>query len=290
MHYKEYKSILSNKNGINIYRGCTHGCIYCDSRSTCYQMNHPFTDIEIKKDSYKILDYELSKKRKPVMVGTGSMTDPYLHLEKELEYTKRCLEVIHKHHCGVSIQTKSDLILRDIELLNKINKDSKCVVEITLTTSDDNLCKIIEPNVCETSKRVEILKKCNELGIRTVVWLCPFLPYINDTKENILKLLDICSENNVYGILFFGVGLTLREGNREYFYKKLDQYFPGLKEIYIKQYGLSYEVLSPNNNYLSKLFHIECEKRGILHDNDKIFKYLREYPHKYTQLSLFNIE
>ena len=111
-----------------------------------------------------------------------------------------------------------------------------------------------------------------------------------NTKENILKLLDICSENNVYGILFFGVGLTLREGNREYFYKKLDQYFPGLKEIYIKQYGLSYEILSPNNNYLSNLFHIECEKRGILHDNDKIFKYLREYPHKYTQLSLFNIE
>ena len=236
MFYRKYKSILSLQNGMNIYRGCTHGCIYCDSRSACYQIDHEFSDIEVKEDAPNQLDRKLQSKRKPCMIGTGSMTDPYNHVEMEIEYTRKCLEVIYKHHCGVAIQTKSDLILRDIDLLDKINKDSKAVVQITLTTADDNLCKIIEPNVCPTSKRVEILKKCNELGIPTIVWLCPFLPFINDTKENVDRLMDICIENNVKGIIFFGIGLTLREGNREYFYKCLDKDFKGLKEKYTKYY------------------------------------------------------
>ena len=184
---------------MNIYRGCTHGCIYCDSRSKCYQINHDFADIEVKEDAPSQLDKELFMKRKPCMIGTGSMTDPYNHVEKEIEYTRKCLEVILKHHCGVAIQTKSDLIIRDIDLINEINKDSKAVVEITLTTANDELCKRIEPNVCPTSKRVEVLRKCKELGIPTVVWLCPFLPFINDNEENInrltvLKLLGLNME------------------------------------------------------------------------------------------------
>lgn len=287
MHFKKYKRILSPQNGMNIYRGCTHGCIYCDARSNCYQMDHSFTDIEVKTNADIMLDDELSKKRKPCMIGTGAMTDPYNHYEKELLYTRKCLEVILKHHCGVAIQTKSDLILRDIDLLDKINQDSKCVVQITLTTADDELCKIIEPNVCLTSKRVEILKKCKELGIPTIVWFSPFLPYINDTKENLLKLLDYCSDNNVYGIIFFGIGLTLREGNREYFYQCLDQYFPRLKEVYIKKYGSKYEVISDDHIELSKLFVDECKKRGIITDNDQLFRYMKTYPKKYEQCSLF---
>lgn len=174
---------------MNIYRGCTHGCIYCDSRSECYQINHEFADIEIKEDAPKLLDIELSNKRKPCMVGTGSMTDPYNHVEKEIQYTRQCLEVILKHHCGVGVLTKSNLILRDLDLLDKINKDSKAVVQTTLTTFDDELCKKIEPNVCPTSRRIEVLKKCQELGIPTVVWLCPFLPFINDTHDNVTNLL-----------------------------------------------------------------------------------------------------
>ncbi len=288
MHYKEYKKILSPQNGMNIYRGCTHGCIYCDTRSKCYQINHEFTDIEVKLNAFKLLDNELSRKKAPCMVGTGSMTDPYLHLDKELQYTRKCLEVILKHHCGLAIQTKSDLILRDMDLLDKINQDSKCVVEITLTTADDNLCKILEPNVCPTSKRVEVLKKCKELGIKTVVWLDPFLPFINDTKENLLKLLDYCSDNNVYGIIFFGIGLTLREGNREYFYQKLDEHFPGLKQAYMRKYGLKYQVMSDQNEELSKLFYEECQKRGIVSDVNMVFEYMRTYPEKYRQLSLFD--
>ncbi len=287
MHFKQYKRILSPQNGMNIYRGCTHGCIYCDARSNCYQINHEFTDIEVKTNADIMLDDELSKKRKPCMIGTGAMTDPYNHYEKELLYTRKCLEVILKHHCGVAIQTKSDLILRDIDLLDKINQDSKCVVQVTLTTADDDLCRIIEPNVCVTSKRVEILKKCKELGIPTIVWFSPFLPYINDTKENLLKLLDYCSDNNVYGIIFFGIGLTLREGNREYFYNALDHHFPRLKEVYIKKYGLSYEVISDDHEALSKLFIAECNKRKIVIGNDQLFRYMKTYPKKYEQCSLF---
>jgi len=288
MHYKEYKSILSANNGMNLYRGCSHGCIYCDSRSKCYQINHLFEDIEIKKDAYIMLDKELSKKKHPVMIGTGSMTDPYLHLETSVRMTRKCLEVIYKHYCGVAVLTKSARILEDIDLIDKINQKAKAVVEVTLTTADDNLCKIIEPNVSVTSERVEILKECKKRNIPTVVWLSPFLPYINDTKENILKLLDYLSENNVYGVVFFGIGLTLRDGNREYFYQKLDEHFPGLKEKYIKEYGNNYIISSPNNNELSKLLISECKKRGIEYNPDKVFEYMRKYPNKYGQLSLFD--
>lgn len=272
---------------MNIYRGCTHGCIYCDSRSKCYQINHEFSDIEIKEDAPHLLDIELSVKRGPCMVGTGSMTDPYNHVENKIEYTRKCLEVILKHRCGVSIITKSDLILRDLNLIEKINKDSKAVVQITLTTADDELCKKIEPNVCPTSKRVEVLKKCQELDIPTIVWLCPFLPFINDTKDNITRLIDTCIEVGVKGVFFFGVGLTLREGNREYFYECLDKDFPGLKEKYIKNFGNSYEVKSPNSEMLSKIVIDKCKQHGIMFSPDEVFSYLREYPHKHEQLSLF---
>lgn len=287
MFYKRYKSILSPSNGMNIFRGCSHGCIYCDSRSDCYQINHAFENIEVKLDAPLMLEQALARKRKPVMVGTGAMTDPYIHLESKLLYTRRCLEVIYKYHCGVSILTKSNRILRDLDILEKINNDTKAVVEMTLTTADDKLCKIIEPNVSVTSERVEVLKACHKRGIPTVVWLCPFLPFINDTEENIMKLLDYCTEAHVYAVIFFGVGLTLRSGNREYFYKKLDEHFPGLKEKYIKTYGDAYEVGSPHATYLGKLVEEECKKKGILFGNNEVFRFLREFPSKTEQLTLF---
>lgn len=287
MFFKKYKSILSPKNRMNIYRGCTHGCIYCDSRSKCYQIDHNFEDIEVKGNAPKQLDEELSRKKKPVMIGTGSMSDPYNPIEKEIEYTKQCLEVILKHHCGVSILTKSNLILRDIDLINKINQDSKAVVQITLTTYDDELCKKIEPNVSLTSQRIEVLKRCKELGIPTVVWLCPFLPFINDNKENINKLMYVCIENDVKGIIYFGIGLTLREGNREYFYQCLDKEFPGLKEKYINMYSNNYVVNSVHNKELTKIIIDRCKEHHIMCDNNEVFKYLAEYPKRYEQGSLF---
>lgn len=228
MHEVKVKGILSSQNGMNIYRGCSHGCIYCDARSTCYQMNHAFEDIEVKVNASELLEQALRKKRKKCMIGTGAMSDPYLHLEKELQLTRRCLELIDEYGYGLSIQTKSDMILRDLDLLKSINRKTKCVVQMTLTTYDDTLCRILEPNVCTTARRIKVLNILKEEGIPTIVWMTPILPFINDTEENIRGLLDECRSAGVYGVLTFGIGVTLRDGDRQYFYQKLDEHFPGM--------------------------------------------------------------
>jgi DNA repair photolyase len=286
MHYREYKTILSPKNGMNIYRGCTHGCIYCDSRSACYRMKHDFEDIEIKTNAPDMLEAELRKKRKKCMISTGAMTDSYMPLVKDIQYTRRCLEVIEKYGFGLSIQTKSDLILRDLDLLKSINEKAKCIVQITLTTFDERICKIIEPHVCTTGKRVEVLKTLRANGIPTVVWFCPLLPFINDTEENLRGILDYCFEAEVFGILNWGIGLTLREGDREYFYAALDRHFPGLKEHYVRKYGNRYEITSDNNTRLMELFYEECNSRGVVCNNEEIFAYLHRFPEKVTQPKL----
>lgn len=289
MHYKEAKNILSAQNGMNIYRGCTHGCIYCDSRSTCYNMEHLFEDVEVKINAPELLESTLRRKRKKCMIGTGSMCDPYIHLEDKLKHTRRCLELIERYGFGLSILTKSDRILRDLDILKKINEKTKCVVQITLTTYDESLCKIIEPNVCTSKARYEVLKTMLDNGIPTVVWLDPILPFINDTEDNIRGILDYCIDAKVYGIICFGIGLTLRDGNRQYFYKKLDEHFPGLREKYHKKYGYSYEITSDNNKSLMTIFYDECRRNNIVCDNRQIFKYLHEFEDKQAgeQLSMF---
>ncbi|MEJ6949484.1 SPL family radical SAM protein [Natronospora cellulosivora (SeqCode)] len=289
MHEVLAKGILSSKNAMNIYRGCTHGCIYCDSRSECYQMRHDFEDVEVKANAPQLLEESLRKKRKKCMIGTGSMSDPYIALEKKLENTRRCLEIIDKYAFGLAIQTKSNLILRDLDLLKSINEKSKCVVQITLTTYDEDLCKKIEPYVSTTKERFEVLKIMRDHGIPTVVWLDPILPFINDTEENIRGILDYCIEAEVKAILCFNMGLTLRKGNREYYYQKLDQLFPGIKEKYISNYGNNYEILSPNNKYLMKIVKDVCIKNNVLIGTGKVFEYLHKYESKndYTQMRLF---
>lgn len=289
MHQVEVKGILSAQNGMNLYRGCTHGCIYCDARSTCYQMKHPFEDIEVKKNAPELLEKTLRSKRKKCMIGTGAMSDPYLHYEEELKLTRRCLELIDSYGFGLAIQTKSDRILRDLDLLKSIHRKAKCVVQITLTTYDDELCKILEPNVCPTSRRAEVLNILRDEGIPTIVWMTPILPFINDTEENIAGLLRICREAKVYGVLTFGIGLTLRDGDRQYFYQQLDKHFPGMKERYIHTYGNAYELPSPNHPYLWQLLKRECKAAGIVCDADKLFAYMHEYEDKTAgeQLTLF---
>lgn len=287
MHETEVKGILSAHNGINIYRGCTHGCIYCDSRSKCYQINHDFEDIDVKINAPELLEAALKKKRKKCMIGTGAMCDPYIHLEDSLKNTRKCLEIVNSYGFGLAIQTKSARILRDIDLLKEINKKTKCVVQITLTTYDEDLCKIIEPNVSTTRERFEVLKVMRDNGIPTVVWLCPILPFINDTEENIRGILDYCIEAKVHGIICFNMGLTLREGNREYFYKKLDKHFKGMKERYIKKYGYSYEVNSDNNERLMEIVREVCKSNNILFGVNECFSYMHEFEEKpqYEQLT-----
>ncbi len=278
MHFVQAKSILSPKNGMNIYRGCSHGCIYCDSRSDCYQMAHDFEDIEVKENAPELLEAALRSKRRRCMIGTGAMCDPYLHEERELKLTRRCLEIIHKYDFGVTLLTKSDLIMRDIDLIEQINRTAKAVVQMTLTTADDELCKRVEPNVCPTSRRLEVLREMNKRKIPTVVWFCPLLPYINDTEENVRTIVEMSADVNVYGILSFGMGMTLRSGDREYFYQQLDKKFPGLKERYMQTFGERYEIASPNGAVLWKLFTDRCDRLGIERSPDRIFDYLNEFP------------
>ena len=287
MHFVKAKGILSNNNGMNIYRGCSHGCIYCDSRSRCYGFTHEFEDIEVKENAAELLELALKSKRKKCMIGTGAMCDPYLHAEERLRLTRRCLELIDKYEYGVAIQTKSTRVLRDIDLLSSINKKAKAVVQMTMTTFDEALCKIIEPNVSTTGERFEALMKFKEAGIPTIVWLSPILPFINDTEENVKGILDYCVRAGVKGIICFGMGVTLREGDREYFYQALDKHFPGIKAEYIRKYGNSYELPSPNNKALMSIFNKICNENGIMSKAEDCFKYLRELPERYVQMSLF---
>ena len=290
MHYREVKAILSPQNGMNLYRGCTYGCIYCDSRSKCYRINHDFEDIEVKEHAAEILENTLKKKRRKGMISTGALTDPYVPIEEELRITRRCLQQIERFEFGLSIQTKSNLILRDIDILEKINKKTKCVVGITLTTFDDELCKILEPGVCTTSERVEVLKELKKHGIPTIVWLAPILPYINDTEDNIKGILDYCVEAGVYGIMHSSMGVTFREGSKEYFYEKLDAHFPGMKLRYMENFEETNEYVSPNAEALMKLLKDCCEANNIVYDKEELLRFMREYNNNTLgeQMSIFD--
>ena len=289
MHYADYKTILSPKNGMNLYRGCSHGCIYCDSRSLCYQMKHDFEDIEVKRDAARILEQQLRRKREPCMISTGSMCDPYIHIEEELQITRQCLKLIERYGFGLTILTKSARILRDLDILSSINRKSKCVVQITLTTFDEDLCRVIEPNVSTTAQRFAVLETMRELGIPTVVWLDPILPFINDSDENLCGIMDYCIRAKVRGIIFFGFGTTMRDGSRDHFYKKLDEHFPGMKRRYIEAFGNNYECLSPNNAHLTEVLHEKCKKHDILYRPDDVFGYLRKFERSEHQLTLFEM-
>lgn len=292
MHFVDAKGILTSSGGyygMNIYRGCTHGCIYCDSRSRCYQFTHPFEDIEVKQNAPELLEKVLKSKRKKCMIGTGEMSDPYMHCEENLSLTRRCLEIILENGFGVAIQTKSDRILRDINLLSEINRSAKCVVQMTLTTADDGLCRILESNVCNTKRRIEVLEEMRKNGIPMIVWFTPILPFINDTENNITVILNECVRVGVKGIIDFGMGMTLREGDREYYYAALDKYFPGMKECYIKRYGNAYELPSPNAKKLTGIFQRICKDNGILSTPDECFRFMQELPDKYPQMSIFDL-
>ena len=293
MHFVNAKGILTGSGGyygMNIYRGCSHGCIYCDSRSRCYQFTHPFEDIEVKRNAPELLEKALKAKRRPCMIGTGSMSDPYMHCEEQLRLTRRCLEIILQYGFGAAVQTKSDRILQDIDLLDAINRKAKCVVQMTLTTWDDTLCRIVEPNVCTARERAAALEKLRDRGIPTMVWLSPILPFINDTEQNIQAILDACVRAKVKGVICFGMGLTLREGDREYYYAALDRHFPGLKQKYAQRYGNAYEIPSPNAGCLMALFRQVCKENGLMYRPEDCFAYLGDFPRRFEQTSQFDAE
>lgn len=286
MRYINAKSILGRYNNVNLYRGCTHGCIYCDSRSTCYQVGE-FENIAVKINALDLLEKELSRKKKKCMINSGSMCDPYIPLEKYLQLTKKMLEMIRDKYFGVSLLTKSNLILRDIDLIEEINKRNQALVCMTITTFDDELCKKIERNVTVTSERFACLEEFAKRGIPIGVWLGPVLPFINDNEENIINIVNKCIEIGVRYIVSFGFGTTKREGSEEYFYKCLDRYFPGIKQKYISTYGKAYECPSLNHDKLWKVFKEMCDAHNIKYDLGEINKILQQNI-KTQQLSLFD--
>ena len=290
MHFFDAKGILSGNDGhwgMNIYRGCSHGCIYCDSRSRCYQFTHPFEDIEVKQNAPELLEAALRSKRKKCMIATGSMSDPYMHCEEKLRLTRKCLEIILRYGFGATLLTKSDRVLLDMDLLEEIHRKTKCVVQMTLTTYDDDLCRIVEPNVCTTRRRIEVLEEMRHRGIPTVVWLTPILPFINDTEDNIRAILAECIRVGVKGIICFDMGLTLREGDREYYYAALDKSFPGMKKRYIQRYANAYALPSPRAKELMGLFWNTCRQHGLLCTPEDCFAYLNVFPEPFEQTSLF---
>jgi DNA repair photolyase len=218
------------------------------------------------------------------MIGTGAMCDPYIPLEEDLRVTRQCLELFERYGFGLAIQTKSNRIMRDVDLLYGINANAKCVVQMTLTTFDEDLCRIIEPGVSATAERVRVLEIMRKAEIPTVVWLIPILPFINDTEENLRGLLDYCAGIGVRGIINFGFGTTMREGSRDYFYRKLDEFFPGMKQKYIETFGNRYECRSPNHSRLWRVYSDICQKHGILYKPGDVFRYLHTFESKQMRM------
>lgn len=280
MHFVEKEDILSTKNTMDVYQGCTNGCIYCNLRGKSKQINHPLEDVEVNSKAPEALETLLRQKTKRAMIGMGVMGDPYTHCEEKLRLTRQCLEIIDEYSFGATIHTKSDMVLRDLDLLRSIHRKSKCVVTMSMSTYDEELCKIVEPDVCTTKRRFEVLDVLREYGIPTIVWLNPIIPMFNDTKENMEGLLDYCVRAKIHGAFFLHGSVNLEDGSREYFYKGLEQKMPEFKETFHRKYGYANEIVSENDKELFELFTKTCEKNRIVHHPYKIFEYLVTYPYE----------
>ena len=270
---------------MNLYRGCSHGCIYCDSRSNCYHIDN-FDVPRGKENALAILEKELAKKHDHGLIGIGAMSDTYNPKEKQYEQTREALKIISKYNFGVAIDTKSDLVLRDLDLLKEINKKNNVIIKFTITTPHDDLSKIIEPNVCPSSKRLEAIKKLTDNGIYAGIMLNPVLPFITDKEEDIRLLVKLAHEHGAKFIHTY-MGMTLRENQRDYYYEKLDKYFPNIKEKYINYYKNSYNCPVPNYKKLYKVFTEECDKYKILYNMKDIIKDFKKEIKSNEQISLF---
>jgi len=283
--YSANNSWFGHNYNMNIYKGCCHGCIYCDSRSECYRVEN-FDEVRAKDNALAIIERELKSKRKKGVIGTGAMSDPYNPLEKDYKLTRGALELINRYRFGLSIATKSDLVSRDIDILKAISLHSPVLIKITITTSDDLLCRKLEPNVSVSSDRFATIRKLSEKGVFAGILLMPVLPFLEDTEENILSIIKLAHENGAR-FIYPAFGVTLRQNQREWFFNKLDELFPSIKEKYITQFGNSYECRSPKAKELWGIFKKECNRLGILYKMEDIIKaYKKGYGE--TQLSIFD--
>ena len=256
---------------MNIYKGCSHGCIYCDSRSECYQIKD-FSRVRAKADALKTIERNLRSKQKKGVVGTGGMSDPYNPMEKKYELTRGALKLFDRYHFGISSLTKSDLVVRDTDLFLKIARHSPANMMMTITAADDQLAQKIEPYASSTSARFKAIKTFSKAGIHTGVLMMPLLPFIEDTFENILGLIHLAKENGA-DFIYPSFSMTLRSGQREYFYRELDRKFPGLSRKYIDRYGGEYGCPSPDYDRLKERFIAECNKLNMTYRYRDIITY-----------------
>lgn len=284
-NYIDNSSWFGENYNMNIYKGCCHGCIYCDSRSECYGIEN-FDEVRAKENAAVLIERELKSKRHKGVVGTGAMSDPYNIFEKEYKLTRKALELINLYRFGVSIATKSDLILRDIDLIKQISLHSPVLVKITITTSDDELCKKIEPGAAVSSDRFEVIKRLSQSGIFAGILLMPVLPFIEDNPENIASIIRLAHESGAK-FIYPAFGVTLRQNQREWYYRKLDELFATVRDKYVRHYGNAYECRSLKAKELWELFEYECNKNNILYKMEDIIKnYKSGYGN--VQISLFD--
>lgn len=272
---------------MNIYKGCCHGCIYCDSRSECYHVED-FDTVRAKENAIEIIERDLRSKRKKGVVGTGAMSDPYNPFEKKYCLTRGALDLLDRYRFGAAIATKSDLVTRDIDILKSIQRHSPVLIKITVTTCDDGLCSRLEPSVASSSRRFAAIEQLSTNGIFAGILLMPVLPFIEDNEDNIRGIIQLARQSGAR-FIYAAFGVTLRQNQRDWYYNKLDESFPGIREKYIEQYGNTYSCHSPRAKELWSFFSKECENYGILYRMEDIIKAYRQ-GYEEGQLSLFDLE
>ncbi|MBD3329146.1 radical SAM protein [Candidatus Dojkabacteria bacterium] len=271
--YKEItaKSLLSSstkpdswfgtKYNMNLYRGCEHQCIYCDSRSECYKIDD-FNNTEVKINAAELLQKELKSKRIKGTIGFGAMSDTYAPVEARYKLTRKCLEIIAALKFPIHILTKSALVVRDLDLIKSISSEF-AAISFTLTTADDTLAKIVEPKAALSSARFSAMKKLAKAGIYTGITMMPVLPFLEDNLNNISAIVESAAESGASYIIP-AFGMTLRGRQREYYYQKLDESFPGMKMRYVKKFGNSYSCGVDNYRLLRDRFEELCHRYGIV--------------------------
>lgn len=264
LHRSKSTEWFGTDHTMNIYRGCCHGCLYCDSRSSCYQ-NPDFDRVKAKADALTILRNDLARKVKPAFITMGSMSDPYNPFEEELQLTRHALELIDAYQCGVAAATKSDLITRDIDLYRLIQEHSPVICKLTVTTTDDALAAKVEPRAPSPSRRLKALEDLARAGIFSGVLLMPVLPFVEDSPENVLSVVDSAARAGAK-FVYAAFGVTMRDGQREYFLNSLDRAFLGMGEKYRKKYGSRYYCSSPRSKELWELFSVRCRELGLLYE------------------------
>lgn len=272
LHRSKSTEWFGTDHTMNIYRGCCHGCLYCDSRSDCYQTGE-FDKVRAKADALRILRDDLARKVRPAFICTGAMSDPYNPFEKELELTRHALELIDAYDCGVAIATKSDLIVRDIDILASIQSHSPVICKLTVTTTDEALAAKLEPHAPSPGRRLAALERLNGAGLFAGVLLMPVLPFLEDSDDSVLAVVEAAARAGAK-FIYPSFGVTMRQGQREYFLDGLERAFPGqgLKERYLRRYGDRYQCASPRARSLWKVFTEACRERGILYEMKSIIR------------------